>query len=199
MQEIKLKIKGTVPLMLHNNQAVDPLNIYYQTMKPLSAKRNKTEADLMLLGRIEWESGLYISPEGKICIPGRNIEKCFILGARKSKNGKKFEEGVYVDDNYCPLQFNGNNITAMSKEIPSPGLDSLYVSEHIDRRAVAVQRNTIIRTRPIFERWNLTCTVLYDENVINQQTLLECITVSGLYIGLCEMRPRLGRFEIEKI
>ena len=72
MQEIKLKLKGTVPLMLHNNQAVDPLNMYYKTMKPLSAKRNKTEADLMLLGRIEWEAGLYISPEGKICIPGRN-------------------------------------------------------------------------------------------------------------------------------
>lgn len=197
MEEIKLKLKGTVPLMMHNNQAVDPLNMYHKTMKPLSAKRNKTEADLMFLGRIEWEAGLYISPEGKICIPGRNIEKCFILGARKSKNGKKFEEGVYIDDNYCQLQFEGNTaITITSKEIPCDDLNPLYIPEHIDRRAVAVQRNTIIRTRPIFEQWALTCTVLYDENVINKQTLLDCITVAGLYIGLCEMRPRLGRFEI---
>ena len=199
MQEIKLQLKGTVPLMPHNNQAVDPLNIYAKTMKPLSNKKQKTESDLALLGRIEWEAGLYISPEGKICIPGRNIEKSFILGARKSKNGKKFEEGVYVDNDYCHIVFNGNNITVTSKDIPCSDLDPLYIAEHIDRRAVKVQRNTIIRTRPIFEQWNLTCTVLYDENVINQQTLLECITVSGLYIGLCEMRPRLGRFEIEKV
>jgi len=200
MKKNDLKLVGIVPIMLHNNQAVDPLNAYYKKIKPLSAKRSKTEADLLLLGRIEWEAGLYLSPEGKICIPGRNIEKCFVMGARKSKNGKKFEEGVYIDDNYCQLQFKGNgNVIVTNKDIPCPDLDALYTIEHIDRRAVAVQRNTIIRTRPIFEQWNLICTILYDENVINEETLLNCITISGLYVGLCEMRPRLGRFEIEKV
>lgn len=199
MKEIKLNLKGLVPLMMHNNQAVDPLNKYYKCMKPLSAKRNKTEADLMELGRIEWEAGLYVSPQGKICIPGRNIEKSFILGARKSKNGKKFEEGVYLSDDYCDLKFKDNGVVVKNLDIPSSDLDKLYMAEHIDRRAVTVSRSTIIRTRPIFESWELSCTVLYDENVLNGQTLLECVDVAGKYVGLCEMRPRLGRFEIERV
>lgn len=198
--QLRLKGKEGVPLMMHSNQAVDPLNKYHLAMKPLSAKRNKTIDDLELLGRIEWEAGLYISPEdGFLCIPAVNIEKCFILAARKSKDGKKFEQGVYVLENYCRFVFNGGKTlqVKITEEVPNPGLDVLYKVEHIDRRPVCVQRNTLIRTRPIFHDWYVDCTVAYDENIIDEHVLLNCIEVAGNYIGLCEMRPRFGRFDVE--
>jgi len=198
MQELKLKLTGTVPLMMHNNRAVDPFNEYHLFMKPLSSKRNKTEADLRDLERVEWEAGLYISPKGKICIPGRNIIKAFILGARKSKNGKKFEEGVYLFEDYCDLEFK-DILTVIGEEVPNQSLNKIYMANHVDRRPVSISKKTIIRARPIFEEWGLSCTVLFDENVLNSQTVIECAKIAGQYVGLCEMRPRLGRFEVEKV
>ncbi len=201
MNLLRLRVQGKegVPLMMHSNQAVDPLNKYHQAMKPMSAKRNKTIDDLELLARIEWESGLYVSPEdGYLCIPSLNLEKCFIIGARKSKDGKKFEQGVRLVENYCRLVFDGRLLKIdKTDDIPNSQFDEIYTPEHIDRRPVCVQRNTIIRTRPIFPDWWFECTVAYDENVLDELVLLSCINVSGNYIGLCDMRPKYGRFDVE--
>ena len=205
MKVINLVIQGKqgVPLMMHSNQAVDPLNPYHEAMKQLSGKRNKTNDDLALLGRIEWESGIYVSPETRrICIPAANLEKCFILGARKSKDGKKFEEGVYVLENFCDLKIDGAYFEVNGNgEIPNPSLDKLFVNPkgYVDRRPVRVQRNTVMRSRPVFRNWELFCTVAYDESVINESNLLQCIKVAGEYVGLCEMRPRYGRFDVEVV
>jgi len=46
MKKIKFQIEGTQPLMLNNNQVVNPFNKYTKMLKPLTAKKKKTEADM---------------------------------------------------------------------------------------------------------------------------------------------------------
>lgn len=196
MENITLKIKGITPILMHSNKAANPLSKEAKAMKELQKKRNKTDADYMELARLEWEAGLHLY-DGVVALPAINLEKCFLLGARKSKNGKQFESGVFIEEDYCPLDYRGTKINVkMNGHFPNPELDPAF-EEHSWAEMVRVSRQQILRTRPIFYDWSCSATVLYDSNIINRRTLLSCIEVAGMLVGLCEKRPRLGRFEVE--
>lgn len=199
MQKKTFRLIGTNALLIHSNKAANPLSKEAKTMKPLQKKKNKTDTDYAEISRVEWEAGLYLHG-GKVVIPARNIEKCFVMGARKSKNGKEFEGGVFVDIDNCPLSYKGPAIKTSNENgiFPDPELDKFY-PEHNWKEMVKVSRQQILRTRPIFYEWSLDVPVLYDESILDERTLQSCIEAAGRLIGLCEKRPRLGRFEVESM
>lgn len=86
MKELSFKLVGITPLLMHSNKMANPLNSYTQFIKPLMAKRNKTDRDYMEIARIEWEAGLYLS-NGEIALPAENLESCF-LKAGPGKAGR---------------------------------------------------------------------------------------------------------------
>ena len=195
MNEILIKLVGTVPIMLHNNQTVNPLNRYAHAMKTLTGKRKKTEADYLDIARVEWEAGLYIH-DGIIAIPGRCVDATFKNGAKRLKEGKRWLQGAMVMESYCPLEYKGKKIKFTENGIiPNPGLDEFFkLYSTVD--IMKVGQNSIVRTRPIFQDWSLECTVAYDENIFDMNTIKDILTSAGRYIGLCEGRPRNGKFEI---
>jgi hypothetical protein len=196
MNEITVKLVGISPILIHNNQGASPISPYAKAMKPLTSKRNKTDADYMEIARVEWESGLYLY-DGVVAIPARCLERCFWEGSKKSKNGKNYKSGCMVVDDYHPLAYKGTFIKVKNgKEIPNTDLDKYY-EEHSHQDMVKVGGNQVLRTRPIFHDWSLTTRLLFDENVLDERTLRGILEISGRLIGLCEQRPRLGRFEIE--
>ena len=196
MNTIKIKATGIVPVIMHDNKAANPLSVYAKTMKHLTSKRNKTDADFEEIARMEWEAGLYLE-EGKACIPARCLDKCLLIGARRTKDGKKYESGVFLEDNFFTLAYSGKFIdTKESGTFPTPALDKFYDS-HKHQCMVKVGTAQILRTRPIFHDWSFEFTALFDEVVIDERTLIACIQNAGRYVGLLEMRPRFGRFEIE--
>lgn len=198
METIKLRLKGIVPLIQHNNQTVNPLNAYAKALKPLTSKRNKTDADVAMLARVEWEAGLYLN-EGQVVVPAQNIEKSFIEGARKNKNGKKLEEGMFIEENHSPLSFRHGPIRINgSREIPNPELDK-HFNKFLHQAIVHVGRQSVLRSRPIFYDWSLEVNVLYDEMILNKQTLLESAEAAGHQKGVCDGRPRFGRYDVEII
>jgi len=77
MKELGYRLIGQTPLLMHNNNMANPLNAYTQHMKPLTAKRNKTDRDYMEIARVEWEAGLYLH-DGVVALPAENIEACFL-------------------------------------------------------------------------------------------------------------------------
>jgi hypothetical protein len=199
METVKVKLTGLGALLMHSNKGANPLSKESKAMKEQSSKRKKTDADYAALARMDWEAGLYMH-EGIVVMPAQNIEKCFLLGARKSKNGKQFESGVFLEDDYCPLDYKGSKIRTSNRNgvFPDPELDKFF-QEHSWAEMVRVSQQQVLRTRPIFYDWSCECTILFDDNVLNKRTLLECASVAGRLVGLCEKRPRLGRFEIDKI
>ena len=200
METIKIRVEGKVPLLMHSNQMANPLNVYSRAIKPLTGKRKKTDADHLEISRIEWEAGLYFDDNGNVSIPAEVIEATLRNAARKTKNGKLIEEGVRVEENFCKLEYPNNGYKrkvapSSSDMVPSKELDKMY-EKHCDCRLAKVKGSggTVLRTRPRFDKWAFEFTLMFDENIISQRTLLEVVGVAGERIGLCDYRPRYGLF-----
>lgn len=198
MDVLKINVVGISALLMHNNQAANPLCDYAKALKRLSSKRNKTDEDYRELARLEWEAGLYLE-QGKVVIPARCIEAALWNGAKKTKNGVKFKSGVLVEEDYMPLSYEGPIIQANgNKEIPNASLDKFYPQFNY-QALVKVGNQTILRTRPIFKDWRFQTTLLYDPTVIDERTLISIGEDTGRLVGLCDNRPRMGRFMVEKV
>ena len=123
MNQVKLKICGITPLITHNNQTANPLNEYSKAIKSLTSKRKKTDADHQEIARIEWEAGLYLE-NGVVVMPARCIEATFLAAAKKSKDGKKWQSGAIIDEDFCEIKYNGPKVKVKENgHIPNKGLD----------------------------------------------------------------------------
>lgn len=204
MEQLRVKLAGDSPLMTHNIRLANPLGPYAKALKLLTGKRNKTDADLQEIARLEWEGGLYLEG-GVVVMPSRCLNACFFEGAKKKKNGPKWRTGAIIDGESFPLCYKGPKIKVETNgDIPNPALDKYY-SHYVSQEMVKVGTSSILRTRPVFMDWSLEATILYDENILDPRTLMQIFEDGGYLIGLCERRPgskgggTLGRFKVEKV
>ena len=138
MQENKIQvtIEGLAGLLMNSNQCVDPLHPLTIEKKKISGKRKKTEADYLELKRLEYLGALYHS-EGKLIIPSRCLYATLEAGARKSKDGPKVREGVFIDQ---------NGSLDVDKKY---NLDKLFEDESTHfTTVVRINRASIMKTRP---------------------------------------------------
>ena len=182
--KIRIEIHGTAPLISHNIRLANPLDPIAKAMKAISGKRKKTEDDLLQLARLEFEGGLYLYPEVGPYVPGENVEKCVIEGARVTKQGKQVERGLFVSDNVVPLIYKGPR-----------DADQLWADERFRHvAAVRVGQSRVIRTRPIFHEWALEADAELDPGLLSIEQLQQIIDDAGAMVGLGDHRPRYGRF-----
>ena len=186
-QEMKFRLEGVAPLVLHNGQTADPLNEYAVGMKVITSKRKKTEEDYAKLGDLEWEAGLYLN-DGEIVLPGDLVEAMVGAGAKATRRGKTALAGVYCENDFV-LEYPGSKDL---KELRSDPEYRLVVP-------VRVQRNKVIRTRPLFKNWAVTITLHVNSEMFNEADALEILQHCGENVGLCDWRPKYGRFTVERI
>ena len=184
MKKIKCEFHGISPIILHSCQCVNPLHPLSIEIKNITSKRKKTEEDLIALSNLEWEAGLYWDDEVGVYIPAENIEATIREGGKASKAGKLIVKG-FVCETLKPKLEIGENLT---KE------QMLNDNRFRDVRMMKVQQARVMRTRPRFNTWNLTFIASYDEKIMDFETLVNAISYSGSYIGLCDSRPKYGKF-----
>jgi hypothetical protein len=186
LQEKEYHLKSVCPMLVHNGQLADPMNGFAKALKVITGKRSKTDADYEEMARIEFLGGLYMGePEDGPVIPPANIRGMLIRAARKRKEGKLAEAGIFILDN-SPLIYEGPR-----------DADSLWEDESFrDRQIVVVGRNRVARTRPIFNEWAANVKVTYDDDVLNEAQLDEWFQIAGSIIGQGDYRPQYGRFEV---
>jgi len=187
--KVRLVATGTRPLLMHNVQLASPLNSYAKRLKQLNAKRNKTDEDRLEIARVEWEGSLYYDPDVGPYIPGPNVFRSLINGARITKAGKKVERGVLVTELVMPLIYKGPR--------DLEGLWGNGESEFVDVRTVVVQRNKVDRCRPIFRQWAFEAECLLDPKVIDFDEFVEIAHNAGAMEGIGDYRLMYGRFEVE--
>jgi hypothetical protein len=179
---LNLKTTGVSPLLLHNGQLADPLSPIVAEIKKVSGKRGKTEADHRELARLEWLGSMYLR-DGKPCVPGENIEATFVEAARKSRVGKQALAGIICPD--APLvEYNG----------PSDINELWLLPDFRLTVGAKVQRARIMRTRPMFKEWALQFRLMFNDAVLNESQVFEIMQVAGELVGLCDWRPKFGRF-----
>lgn len=201
-QTCDFSIKGSAPLLMHNGDLSNPLNPIVKLMKQTTSKRKKTDDDIELLSKLEWLGGLYLTNpitfdvkgnydillgaySGEPCIPSEVIESALIAGAKKFKLGVQAKAGMMLSGSF-PLKFKG------SKPIAALFEDASF----FDVRRVKVQQSAIMRTRPIFREWELDFTINFLPDVLNLSQLFDIVQATGNLVGLCDYRPKYGRFEV---
>lgn len=186
LSKLEVTLSGVSPLMLHNGHLADPTNTHTKALKSLTSKRNKTEEDLLNIRQVEWMGGLYLDASGRVAIPAEAVLATVIAGARKDKLGKQASAGVFEVQPFYPLKYDGPK-----------DLNKLYADGRFaDYRSVVVQRNRCMRCRPVFPQWDLPIQLSVNDEVINIADVKRALEVAGEVIGLCEYRPRFGRFVV---
>ena len=185
MKKIKCEFHGVSPLIMHSCQCVNPLHPISIEMKKINAKKkNKTDEDLATLSDLEWEGGLYWNDEVGVYVPAENIEATIREGAKARRKGKDIVKGFMVNEMMIPLDI-GENLTKEQMKADF---------RFRDVRAMKVKMARVMRTRPRFNMWNITFTASYDENILNFNEVVDAIEYSGQYVGLCDSRPKYGKF-----
>jgi len=189
IQNVTVRLTGRTPLVLHNNQCVDPRNHYKKKIAAITGKKaKKTESDLEELERLEFLSGLYMHDQYGPVIPAANIRRMLIDGARKDKNGKEFESGMFISED-VPIQYEGPR-------------DAEGMWNDRERFAwstvVKNQRSSILRTRPRFKSWSLEFQVDIEDSIVSLDMLNTALTRAAVMCGIGDGRSiGCGRFKFE--
>lgn len=189
MATVSFKLTGVTPIILHSEQLADPTNPITKQLKALTGKRKKTDEDLEEIKWVEWFGGLYLDDKGKVVVPGQNVHKCLVEGARKFKEGKLIEQGVLETAPFFPLEYDGPKDHAKLKG------NRRFCSY----RTVVVNGKRCMRARPIFQDWSLTVSFTVDTDVLNPDRVEAAMILAGERIGLGDNRPRFGRFIAERV
>ncbi len=186
MELLTLSIKGTSPLMMHSDKLANPLHPATEAHKELTAKRKKTDDDHLAIARSEFIAGAYFDSTSGFFIPGANFDATFLAGAKLQKLGTHWKRGALVMTDKAELGFAG----------PSTP-ESLWEDQRfVDCRGVKVGQAKIMRYRPIFLDWACQLEVAINTDVLDLQEVKKAIEDAGKLIGVCEYRPRFGRFEV---
>lgn len=171
---VEVVIEGICPIIFHRYDC-DAVKEKGEAKK---GSKQKTTDDI--------ESYVYRDSAGLLCVPGININSAIIRYAKflqdprsKRKSAEElWKSGVIIPDEFC-----------------SCGVKDW---DYIDKRPVRVQHARVPRERPALrEGWKLRFTVnVIIPEFVDQYILHHAITEAGRLCGLCEMRPRYGRFQV---
>lgn len=186
-QTLKYRLTSEAPLLMHNGQTADPTNAWAKSLKQVSGKRAKTDADYEELARIEFYAGLYMDKNGPI-IPNTVIDSMVIGAAKKSKEGPTAKSGVFCLTP-MPLEYAGPRTAA-----------ELWADETFRFSAIVrVGMARVARMRPIFHEWGGIVTLNIEDTTINPSRIDDWLRIAGTQVGLGDWRPQFGRFVSERI
>lgn len=186
MKTATYKIRGTTPLMMHNERLANRFDPITRQIKEITDKTKKTDDDALEIARLEWLGGLYHDDVHGIHIPGYNILAAIIQGGKLHKLGTAIKRAAVVTDDAVQLQYDGPK-----------DLAKLFENKRfVDIRNVRVGQKRITRCRPIFKQWECQFTVAFDETGLQRNDLDLAIRTTGQMVGIGDYRPRFGRFEV---
>ena len=189
MENVKVRIIGISPMLMHSNEGVNPLHPLKIEMAKITKKRNKTEEDTLAILDLEYQLNSYYDNEIGPYVPAANIEACLRDAAKKRKKGKDFTSAVFIGPDMVQLIYEG----------PRKIEDLIKDMRFRDIRPASIMGKSVLRCRPRFNSWKLEFEVLYDAAVLDLQDIKDALDIGGRLIGLNDYRPRYGRFAAEII
>ncbi len=131
---------------------------------------------------------LYVSANPGLIIPAEVVEACINAGARKFKEGMTAKSGMAIME-HSKLEFDG-------PQTPSEMWDD---GRFTFQKMVVVSRARILRTRPKIDDWAITTEINFEDTVCDLNQITQWIIKAGQIVGMCDWRPRYGRFNVEVV
>ena len=184
---VKYQLSSSAPLIMHNGQTADPTNKWSKSIKQISSKRIKTDADYEEMARREFSAGLYLNVDGPI-LPNYMIDSLIINAAKKFREGPSAKSGCLCLE-HAKLEYDGPRTA-----------DELWADEKYRFSAlVRVQQARVSRMRPIFQEWSVVITLQIEDSLINIARVDEWLDTAGQQIGLGDRAPVYGRFVAKRL
>lgn len=183
MIDFTITLTGTAPLLMHSSRLSDPIHPATKAVAKYTKKQKKTEEDHEIIGRLEFEGGMYHDDDIGPYIPGENINRCLIDAAKLTRQGTAVIRGLLITTDINPLAYNGPR-----------DVEGLWSQGWVHRASVRNKTNRVMRTRPWFPEWAVAAEGRLDPSVLTLDDLAAIADNAGLFIGLGDWRPRFGRF-----
>lgn len=191
MKTLNVRVKGLSPILMHSDKLANPLDPLKKLQAQYTSKRKKTDDDHAEIAKIEWMGGMYYDEKIGPYLPGRMLKANLIAAAKKTKESPKVKSGLIVSTDKAKLQYSG----------PRDQEKMWEAGDFVDVRSVVVQRNRLMRCRPVFNEWAADFEVVFDESVIDGEDVVRLLETGGTMIGLGDYRPAnggdFGRFGVE--
>jgi hypothetical protein len=189
MKTLKYKIIGNAALLMHSDVTANPLHPLTKKLKELTKKRNKTDEDLWEIAKVEFEAGLYWSKDTGYIMPSAVLDAAFLGSAKHFKQGVLWKQACLITDD-SKFIFKHRSLE------PS---ELFKLPQYIDMRTVKVGTSKTTRCRPVFREWEFETEIHLDEAKMNEGEIDSIVKNAGLYVGLCDWRPKFGRFDVTKL
>lgn len=175
---VEIDIKGSCPILFHRWNCE---SVKEKSEAKKGSKIRKTD---------DIESYIYRDENKNICLPTEYVRQSIIYAAKS------------VQDPRSPRKSGFDLFKAAIVGLEELNLINGGVKEwdYLDQRRVVVMRSGITRSRPAFKQgWTakVVLQVLIPE-YIDEYLLQEVVTMAGRFVGLGDMRPTYGRFNIVK-
>jgi len=182
---IQVDLTGTRPLVMHNARLADPLDPVTQELAKLTSKQKKTPADHEMVADVEWRGSLYWD-DGPY-IPSEALLRSFRDAAGAWKLGPSVERALLATIDHLAVIHDGpKTIEALSKD-----------KRFRLRKGVVVQRNRVVRTRPIFRTWSLHAEFEWNESELSAANIERIAERAGIFFGIgTARRLGYGRFSV---
>lgn len=176
MYRIEAKIVGLVPLRY---------NRYIPQDRESANKKKMTRAEQME----DALSRSYRDESGKFYIPSFALRSSFINGGKKVKVGRgaasKMLEAILI--------FDKENYYIQSDEAKEPGDCEYKIMEGIVRIPPKTGAR-VVQFWVVIEKWSVEFTATVLDPTFPSEAIKDSIAAAGLYYGLLDGRPQLGRF-----
>jgi hypothetical protein len=104
------------------------------------------------------------------------------------RRGQQAKAGIISSGNF-PIEYDGPRTA-----------NELWSDERFRLVAgVKVQRNKVMRTRPVFREWASEISVDFMPGQLNRSEVEEMVRTAGTVVGIGDWRPKFGRFVAKAI
>jgi hypothetical protein len=198
LKKYAVHLKSLSPLIMHSDKLCNPLDPLTKQMKEITKIRKKQDEHYLAMAKLEWTAAIYYDDETGIYIPSKCLLGCFKSAARKFKQGKN-TKAVTID---CVA---GTPLIGYEKINPETlwgKTNKKGEQEHVFANTVVVNKSRIVRTLPIFHKWEAKFNLYLNLEILSEEELQTIIQTAGFEYGLCELRPEkasgtYGRFSLE--
>lgn len=191
--DLKLHLIGTKKLLMHNGRLANPLDPYTRSIKQISKKRSKTDADLNEMVRLESRAAMYETSDGMLGLPTQNIWRSIFDAAKAYKLGEPCKRALLVTDvtEVNPIHLSGELLKA-----------DTYLDEDVDERLLYVSARVgtgrVMRARPVVPAgWQVMVTLQLLEEELQPSLLTPVYERAGQFVGVGDWRPVYGTYELK--
>ena len=200
IDNIRIKIKGISPLIMHNGEGANPSDprklpdflakkVGFTMFRDApTTKKGKSQEDHKNLAEVGFYSSLYLNDKNQVIYPAMCLERMIVEQSKEFKEGRaslatKAKRAVCVPNDAI-------------LEYPDKGkpFKELFKNHRYDT-LVKVNMAKTPRTRAMFTKWSCIFTVELMSSVMDISTLKE-VMVLGKFYGSLERRPKFGRYEV---